>query len=186
MSKKDPSSRQDHAIARPCGPFKPRPNPPRPVSDTGRGSWRTCPGVRRVSRAFSSSSVSSARHGELEVRLLRVLELRVREASQATGRRRSPSGSPARATSAASWSGPDGRRCDVPDTSRIDSSASSRSRGVERDRLDPPEALPLDVDVLLTREALARVSARARAGARASPRSRCRWSRAAPPSRRRR
>src|SRR5215470_14844372 len=37
-------------------------------------------------------------------------------------------GTPARATSAASWSGPDGSRCEEPATSRVDSSASSSSR----------------------------------------------------------
>ena len=41
-------------------------------------------------------------------------------------------GIPARETSAASWSGPLGRRCDVPATSRIDSSASSISSSSNR------------------------------------------------------
>jgi len=41
-------------------------------------------------------------------------------------------GIPARETSAASWSGPLGRRCEVPATSRIDSSASSISSSSNR------------------------------------------------------
>ena len=65
-------------------------------------------------------------------------------------------GTPARETSAASWSGPDGRRCEVPETSRIASSASSISVLVEEDRLDRPDPLPGDVDVLLGGEALGR------------------------------
>ena len=51
-------------------------------------------------------------------------------------------GTPARETSAASCSGPLGRRCDVPATSRIASSAKLDQRLVEEDRLDLPDPLP--------------------------------------------
>ena len=85
-------------------------------------------------------------------------------------------GTPARATSAASCSGPLGSRCDVPHTSRIDSSASSIELLVEEDRLDRPDPLPRHLDVLLAREPLARLLARATAAARASSAFRWRWS----------
>ena len=64
-------------------------------------------------------------------------------------------GTPARDTSAASWSGPDGSRCTVPATSSIDFVAEAEQRLVEEDRLDRPDPLPLDVDRLLGGEPLA-------------------------------
>ena len=82
--------------------------------------------LMNASSAFVASR-SSARTDELEV-----LVASCPRASCARGPRRLCTnsitvGTPARATSAASCSGPDGRRCDVPATSRIASSASSIS-----------------------------------------------------------
>jgi hypothetical protein len=67
-------------------------------------------------------------------------------------------GTPARATSAASCSGPLGSRCEVPAISRIDSVGELDQLGVEKDRLDVPDPLPLDLDVLLGREPLGRLA----------------------------
>ena len=92
-------------------------------------------------------------------------------------------GMPARETSAASWSGPLGRRCEVPATSRIDSSASSISSSSKRigsmfqirshststfapRRTSPPPPSPL------------------RASRRACPRRGCAGRAGTPPSRR--
>ena len=63
-------------------------------------------------------------------------------------------GTPARATSAASCSGPDGSRCDLPATSRDRLVGQPDQRLVEEDRLDLPEPLPRDLDPLLGREAV--------------------------------
>ena len=65
-------------------------------------------------------------------------------------------GTPARETSAASCSGPEGRRCDRPVHLLDRLLGKADQRVVEEDRLDRPDALPGDVDRLLGGEALAR------------------------------
>ena len=65
-------------------------------------------------------------------------------------------GTPARATSAASCSGPEGRRCERPGHLADRLVAEAEQRLVEQDRLDRPDLLPRDLDPLLAGEALAR------------------------------
>ena len=66
-------------------------------------------------------------------------------------------GIPARATSAASWRGPLGSRCEVPGHLLHGLVGELDELGVEEDRLDAPDLLPFDLDVLLGREPLARL-----------------------------
>ena len=86
-------------------------------------------------------------------------------------------GMPARATSAASCSGPDGSRCDVPATSRIASSAKLDQRLVEEDRLDASRSAPTRPRCSPRRRTARDASfAICEHRARASPASRWRWS----------
>ena len=85
-------------------------------------------------------------------------------------------GTPARATSAASCSGPLGRRCDLPRDLAHGLVGELDQRLVEQDRLDRPDPLPLDLDVLLLREPPRRGLGVRAASTRARPASRWRWS----------
>ena len=96
------------------------------------GSSRRLETVKAQDTARRGARASSTRGGRAPRRSAPDARASCPRASCATGRggsgrTPSPSGSPARATSAASCSGPDGSRCDVPATSRTASSARSIS-----------------------------------------------------------
>ncbi len=85
-------------------------------------------------------------------------------------------GMPARETSAASWSGPLGRRCDVPGDLADRLVGELDQLLVEQDRLDLPDPLPLDLDVLLVRRSACEAASALLSISASCAASRCRWS----------